>query len=126
MELGCCSAILPQGMSSDSHNLVEIDGCWKQNENWTQPADNHDTTGQFDPNIHSTTGINGVSLPGFPQVSDSRVIQTTQSLPDEFPFNLDMNSGFHLGIGMHNIQDDRFYWKTLGSFRLESVNDQRG
>ena len=72
----------------------------EQNKKWTQSADNHNTTGQFDPTIHSTTGINGVSLPGFPQVpTDSRVIQTTKNLTDEFPFNLDMNSGFHLGIG---------------------------
>lgn len=30
---------------------------------------------------------------------DSRVMETTQALPDEFPFNVDMNSGNPLGIG---------------------------
>ena len=30
---------------------------------------------------------------------DSRVLQTTSELADEFPFNLDMNSGNPLGVG---------------------------
>jgi hypothetical protein len=41
-----------------------------------------------------------VSLPGFPHVTDARVIQTTADLSDEFPFNLDMNSGDTIGIGI--------------------------
>jgi len=119
MELGCCSAILPQGVSSDLHNFAQIDGRWKQNEKWTQPADNHNITGQFDPTVHSTTGINGVSLPGYPRVpTDSRVIQTTQNFPDEFPFNLDINSGFHLGIGMYNSQDAGGLLADLESFQV--------
>jgi choline dehydrogenase-like flavoprotein len=30
------------------------------------------------------------------------VIQTTKELPGDFPFNLDMNSGEPLGVGMSN------------------------
>ena len=124
MELVFCSAILPQSLLSRLHDLTEINGCWKQNENWTQPADHHNTTGQFNPAIHSTAGINGVSLSGFAQApTDARVIQTTQSNPDEFPFNLDMNSGSHLGIGMHNPQTNRIF---LIFSRLDPGNDQRG
>ncbi|KAJ7234274.1 aryl-alcohol oxidase [Mycena rebaudengoi] len=48
-----------------------------KNEKWTAPADNHDMAGQF----------------------NQRVIQTTKEFPDDFPFNLDMNSGKPLGIG---------------------------
>lgn len=70
-----------------------------QNERWTPPADNHDTTGQFNPEVHGFNGINAVSLSGFPHSIDSRVIQTTSQLPEEFPFNLDMNSGNPLGVG---------------------------
>ncbi|KAK0224287.1 alcohol oxidase [Armillaria fumosa] len=44
-------------------------------------------------------GINSVSLPGVLRATDGRVIQTTSELPDEFPFNLDYNSGYPLGIG---------------------------
>jgi choline dehydrogenase len=45
-----------------------------------------------------------VSLAGFPSPVDSRVIETTTEL-EEFPFNLDMNSGYQLGIGAHNLTD---------------------
>lgn len=63
------------------------------------PADNHNTSGQYDPSVHSTDGINSVSLTGFPHPIDQRIIKTTSELKDEFPFNLDMNSGDHLGVG---------------------------
>ncbi len=43
-----------------------------------------------------------VTLPGYPRGTDGRVIQTTTDLADEFPFNLDMNSGYHLGVGTYN------------------------
>ncbi|KAJ7239418.1 aryl-alcohol-oxidase from pleurotus Eryingii [Mycena haematopus] len=69
------------------------------NEKWTAPADNHNTTGQYNPALHSTTGITSVSLPGYPHPFDSRIIATTQELSEDWPFNLDMNSGSMLGIG---------------------------
>ncbi|KAJ7049723.1 aryl-alcohol-oxidase from pleurotus Eryingii [Mycena amicta] len=71
---------------------------WKKTERFTPPADNHNTTGQFDPAVHGFNGINSVTLSGFPTEIDSKVIGTT-SLEGEFPFNLDMNSGYPLGIG---------------------------
>jgi len=70
-----------------------------KNELWTKPIDNHNTTGQFNPAVHGLHGINSVSLPGFPLPIDSRIIKTTQQLPDIFPFNLDINSGMPLGVG---------------------------
>ncbi|KAJ6625736.1 aryl-alcohol-oxidase from pleurotus Eryingii [Mycena sp. CBHHK59/15] len=71
----------------------------RKNERFSPPADHHDTTGQFNPAVHGFDGINTVSLAGFPYPEiDSRVIQTTKEL-SEFPFNLDMNSGYQLGIG---------------------------
>ncbi|KAG6910329.1 hypothetical protein DXG01_011397 [Tephrocybe rancida] len=69
-----------------------------QTERWTAPVDNHDTNGQFDPSVHGFDGINAVSLAGHPQNIDSRFMQTTKELPDEFPFNLDANSGDPLGV----------------------------
>ncbi|KAK7006418.1 GMC oxidoreductase [Favolaschia claudopus] len=56
-------------------------------------------TGKYNPAVHSFTGINSVSLPGFPTSIDSRIFETTAELPREFPFNLDMNSGYPIGIG---------------------------
>ncbi|KAJ6629541.1 aryl-alcohol-oxidase from pleurotus Eryingii [Mycena sp. CBHHK59/15] len=54
----------------------------RKNERFSPPADHHDTTGQFNPAVHGFDGIN----------------TTTKEL-SEFPFNLDMNSGYQLGIG---------------------------
>lgn len=71
----------------------------RKNERWTAPTDHHNTQTQFDPRFHSFTGINAVSLSGFPHSYNDRVIQTTKELPGEFPFNLDYNSGNPLGVG---------------------------
>ncbi|KAJ3881119.1 hypothetical protein F5051DRAFT_495118 [Lentinula edodes] len=71
----------------------------RKNERFTPPVDHHNTTGQFDPNVHSFDGIVSVSLQGFPNEIDNRTIQTTSEMNKEFPFNLDMNSGYQLGIG---------------------------
>ncbi|KAJ6594355.1 alcohol oxidase [Mycena capillaripes] len=69
----------------------------KKNEMFTQPADHHNTTGQFNPAVHGFNGINSVTLSGFPSPIDSMVIETSKEL-SEFPFNLDMNSGEPIGI----------------------------
>ncbi|KAJ7878671.1 aryl-alcohol oxidase precursor [Mycena leptocephala] len=70
----------------------------KKNERFSSPSDHHNTTGQFNPDVHGFHGINSVSLAGFPSPVDSRVIETTTEF-GEYPFNLDMNSGYQLGIG---------------------------
>ena len=52
-------------------------------------------TNQYLPSAHSRDGMVSISLPGFPQPIDSRVIATTAE-PDfapEFPFQRDMNAG---------------------------------
>ena len=52
-------------------------------------------TDQYIPWAHSHNGMVPISLPGFPQPLDSRVIATTAE-PDfasEFPFQRDMNTG---------------------------------
>ncbi|KAF7362800.1 Choline dehydrogenase, mitochondrial [Mycena venus] len=70
----------------------------RKSERVVLPADHHNTTGQFNPAVHGFDGINAVSLAGFPSPIDSRVIETTTQL-EGYPFNLDMNSGFPIGIG---------------------------
>ncbi|KAJ7659172.1 alcohol oxidase [Mycena polygramma] len=70
----------------------------RKNERFTPPSDHHNTTGQFNPAVHGFHGINTVSLEGFPSPIDSPIFETTSQLAG-FPFNLDMNSGYHLGIG---------------------------
>ncbi len=65
-----------------------------------EPADHHNTTGQFNPAVHSFDGVNPVSLPGYPLSLDQRVIQAAHHSHDGvFAFNLDYNSGRHLGVG---------------------------
>ena len=52
-------------------------------------------TNQYLPWAHSRTGVVPISLPGFPEPLDSRVIATIAE-PDfasEFPFQRDMNTG---------------------------------
>ncbi|PBK94153.1 pyranose dehydrogenase [Armillaria gallica] len=71
----------------------------RRNERFVPPADHHNITGQFDPAVHGFKGVTYVSLPGYPRATDERVLQTTAELPSEFPFNLDYNSGYQLGIG---------------------------
>ncbi|KAJ7641333.1 aryl-alcohol oxidase precursor [Roridomyces roridus] len=72
---------------------------FRKNELWSLPADNHSTAGEYDPKVHSVSGVNSVTLPGYPQPIDNMLLQTTKELPSEFPFNLDMNSGNPLGVG---------------------------
>ncbi|THU97770.1 alcohol oxidase [Dendrothele bispora CBS 962.96] len=71
----------------------------RKNERFTPPADNHNTSGQFDPAVHGFNGINSVTLFGFLHHLDELIIETSQIPETEFPFNLDQNSGHQLGIG---------------------------
>ncbi|KAF5364408.1 hypothetical protein D9758_010695 [Tetrapyrgos nigripes] len=71
----------------------------RKNEHFTPPVDKHNTTGQFDPAVHSFDGVNSVTLPGFTHHYDELVIQSSKLPGAELPFNLDTNSGNQLGIG---------------------------
>ncbi|KAJ7083448.1 hypothetical protein C8R44DRAFT_903857 [Mycena epipterygia] len=104
--------IYTRGAADDFDRCVNLTGddgwSWDRvfpyflkNEKWTAPADHHDTSGQFNSAIHGTDGPISVSLARFSwPVFDHHVIQTTKELPNEFPFNEDMNSGKPLGFGM--------------------------
>ncbi|KAF5345030.1 hypothetical protein D9758_010464 [Tetrapyrgos nigripes] len=71
---------------------------FKKNEDFTQPADHHNITGQFDPTVHSFEGINSVSLASYLHKFDDLAIQSSL-LPDaEFPFKLDPNDGNNVGL----------------------------
>ncbi|KAJ6465403.1 hypothetical protein C8R45DRAFT_839805, partial [Mycena sanguinolenta] len=70
-----------------------------KNEKWTPPADFHDTTVRV-PRSH---GMNPVSLNGYAWPVRPRIVTATQQLHHEFPYNLDMNSGKPLGVGMIDV-----------------------
>ena len=109
MELGFPAALFPKGQHPPFLPSWYCVFIILQNEIFVSPADHHNITGQYDPAVHSKTGINSVSLYGFPQAIDSRVIQTTQQVA-EFPFRLDYNSGEHIGIGMFSSSCDNFHF----------------
>ncbi|KAJ7277011.1 aryl-alcohol oxidase [Mycena rebaudengoi] len=112
--LGGCSAhngmVYTRGTAEDFDRYAKLTGdsgwSWKRmlpyflkSEKWSPPADHHNTHGQFNPAFHSTEGLVSVSLNGFSwRTFDQRIIQTTEEMPDDFPFNLDMNSGKPLGL----------------------------
>ncbi|KAG6907818.1 hypothetical protein DXG01_007300 [Tephrocybe rancida] len=79
---------------------------FKKNEKWTAPIDQHNTTGQFNPSVHSFTGVTSVSLSGSPTAIDGRVINATSQLGPDYKYNLDMNSGKPLGIGWIQVTVD--------------------
>ena len=69
-----------------------------QSEKWVPPADNHNTTGEFNPKFHNTKGMVRVSLPGFKQSLDDKVIAAGQQLGGIFEFDEDQNDGNNLGL----------------------------
>ncbi|KAL1730402.1 hypothetical protein EV714DRAFT_250385 [Schizophyllum commune] len=72
---------------------------FKKSEKFNLPVDGHNVTGQFTPEVHGFDGVIGVSVPGAARAIDDRVIAVTEELPEQFPYQEDMNSGEHLGIG---------------------------
>ncbi|KAK0466392.1 uncharacterized protein EV420DRAFT_1710780 [Desarmillaria tabescens] len=71
---------------------------YRKSEQFTTPIDHHNIAGEFIPEDHGFDGLLSVTLPGYPRAMDLRMIQATTDLPDEFPFNEDYNSGYHMGI----------------------------
>ncbi|KAK7441391.1 hypothetical protein VKT23_016639 [Stygiomarasmius scandens] len=70
-----------------------------KSETLVPPADNSNITGRVIPRFHGTEGPLAVSLPGFSQSVDGRVIQASEELGGKFAFNQDQNSGNNLGLG---------------------------
>ncbi|KAG6899171.1 hypothetical protein C0993_012714 [Termitomyces sp. T159_Od127] len=79
---------------------------FRKNERFTAPVDHHDVRDQVDLAIHSTTGINSVSVSGFPTAIDGRIINATSELKGDFNFTLDFNSGNGVGLGWMQMTVD--------------------
>ncbi|KAL0564556.1 hypothetical protein V5O48_017489 [Marasmius crinis-equi] len=73
----------------------------RKNERFTPPSDGHNTAGEIDPLAHSFNGINSVSVSGFRNQIDTRVIRASKSMGNDsdYRFVLDYNSGNQLGVG---------------------------
>ncbi|KAI0717830.1 aryl-alcohol-oxidase from pleurotus Eryingii [Cerioporus squamosus] len=92
----------------DSYAAVAGDPGWswsamqsyfRKVEHLVPPTDGHKPAGEIDPQIHSHHGYVNITLPNAKFPTDSHIIATTHDLPDEFPFNLDSNSGNPIGLG---------------------------
>ncbi|KAI0759148.1 aryl-alcohol-oxidase from pleurotus Eryingii [Irpex lacteus] len=73
----------------------------KKSENFVEPIDGRDVSGEVIQSSHGHSGPLRTSVPMYPVSTDSRVLNTTAQLPAEFPFNQDYNSvsGNTLGVG---------------------------
>ncbi|KAJ3970847.1 GMC oxidoreductase-domain-containing protein [Lentinula raphanica] len=68
-------------------------------ENLSSPADNHNITGEINSTIHGSGGPVSFTLPGQLLPTDELAIDASNELSNEFPFNLDYNSGNTIGLG---------------------------
>lgn len=91
-----------------------------QMESFGPPTDNHNTTGEYNPLFHGTSGPLGNSLPGYPQHIDQLVLESIGN--DVFPFNEDASSGNAIGFGASVVS--RFGWNLFSMIiRLASLYD---
>ncbi|KIJ39434.1 GMC oxidoreductase [Sphaerobolus stellatus SS14] len=112
--------IYTRGSSDDYNRYAALTGnqgwSWdglqpyiRKNEIWTEPTDHHKITEQFNSTVHGFNGISSVSLLGFSFGCSGRIINATQQLPDDFPFNLGMSSRKSLGIAMKYLNRPNLY-----------------
>ncbi|KAI0341273.1 aryl-alcohol oxidase-like protein [Trametopsis cervina] len=70
----------------------------KKLENFVEPLDGRDISKEVDLSVHGRSGPVETSVTMYGVSTDSRVINTTQQLSAEFPFNLEPNGGNTIGI----------------------------
>ncbi|PPQ66925.1 hypothetical protein CVT26_010014 [Gymnopilus dilepis] len=126
------------GTDEDWNRLAKVSGdsgwAWsnvqkyvQKHEKFVPPVDGHNTAGQFIPSLHGFHGEVSVSLPGFNQTIDSRVLEVTKQLP-EFPFNEDTSGGSHsvLGIGFLQSSAGGGVRSSSSTSYLANANNRRG
>ncbi|KAJ3573402.1 hypothetical protein NP233_g2444 [Leucocoprinus birnbaumii] len=103
--------VFTRGAASDYDRWARVTGdpgwTWdrlqpyiKRHEKFQPPVDDHNISGQYNPDVHSTTGMVPTSVSGFLHPSvDPITLGVTQQLGGEFKYNLDFNSGTPLGVG---------------------------
>lgn len=88
--------------------LFSFDSRLRQSEKWTPPADNHNTTGEFTPSVHSMKGgVHAVSLQGFPDAIHNMVFDAAEQIGAPFQYLEDINAGNLLGLGHLQVTIDR-------------------
>ncbi|KAJ6474553.1 aryl-alcohol oxidase-like protein [Mycena vulgaris] len=104
------SMIYSRGPSEDFDRLASVSGdagwAWENlqkyifwNERHVPAWNNRSNAGQYNPLVHGR-GPLLTSLTAIPFELDRRVLQTGADHSDKYPFNLDLNSGDGLGVGV--------------------------
>ncbi|KAJ7599861.1 hypothetical protein C8J56DRAFT_2449 [Mycena floridula] len=112
--LGGCSSVncmaYTRGSADDFDRYAALTGdngwSWdslqpymRKNEHFMLPSDGRNASDEFNPAVHGFHGINSVTLASDLHEMDPLVFAATAELSDEFPFNIDTNSGNQIGIG---------------------------
>ena len=71
----------------------------EQSEHLVPSTDQHNTTTEVNTAVHGFGGPVQMSLGGVSAEVDSKFLASSEQFSNEFPFNLDMNSGKPLGLG---------------------------
>ncbi|KAJ6604362.1 aryl-alcohol oxidase-like protein [Mycena vulgaris] len=96
-----------------------------KNEKHTAPWNSRSNMGEFNPLVHG----GGPLLTGLTPTlfeADRRVIQTTSDHPNQYPFNLDLNSGDGLGFGFLHTSVGDGARSTSSSAYLHPALNSRG
>ena len=64
---------------------------------------NRSTEGLVDPEAHGFGPVQ-ISLSDVPTELDDRILNTSKSSGEEFPFNIDLQSGNAVGVGASSLQ----------------------
>lgn len=78
-----------------------------------QDSENQTERGHIDPSVHGHRGAVSNTAPFNNHPINEMLLQTTQDLPNEFPYLLDMNNGSPIGIGEFFLVYPRLF-QTLG------------
>ncbi|KAJ7474300.1 aryl-alcohol oxidase-like protein, partial [Mycena latifolia] len=101
--------IYHRGPSEDFDRIANVSGdsgwSWNnlqqyifKNEKHVPPWNNRSNVGEYNPRVHGHGPLLS-SLTADPWEIDRRVLQTSADHSDQYPFNLDLNSGNGLGVG---------------------------
>ncbi|KAG2005482.1 aryl-alcohol oxidase [Coprinopsis cinerea AmutBmut pab1-1] len=104
------SMIYTRGAAEDYDRWAEVTGdsgwTWdalfpliKRHEKFVPPPGGRNVTGQYNPDVHGYEGNSLVSLPwSEPTEFDKLCLKNAEAQKDEFPFNIDQNSGSPVGL----------------------------
>ncbi|TFK19656.1 pyranose dehydrogenase [Coprinopsis marcescibilis] len=120
--------IYTRGAADDYDRWAEVTGdqgwTWKElfplikrHERWVPPPGNRNVSGLYDPTVHGYSGNTRVSLPwGGNTQLDDLCLASANAQSDEFPFNIDQNSGFPIGLS-----DKAYMQSTIGNGERSSA-----